>query len=42
MPPEDFRDDHDRAGEPWWLEQVMDAAAGAAIVLVLLWLLVRP
>lgn len=42
MPPEDFRDDHDHAGEPWWLEQVMDAAAGAAVVLVLLWLLVRP
>lgn len=36
------RDDHDRAGEPWWLEQVMDAAACAAVVLVLLLLLVRP
>ena len=36
------RDDHDRAGEPWWLEQVKDAAAGAAIVLVVLWALVCP
>ena len=36
----DHDDRHDQ--EPWWLEQVVDAAAMAAIVVTLLWLLVRP
>ena len=35
------QDDADNQ-EPWWLEQVVDAAAMAAIVVTLLWLLVRP